>query len=361
LNQPDSRVRRINRLGGLGVDCDAAGLRLAGVALLHKRGHAFVPRPADEIELLLKAAYPADKTPFLSLSLASIADALNAGNLAKAAMTAVFLKLPELDADGAARIARVDDVLAKYDGQPRAQDGRFADGKMGAAAHHDRPPAQSAKPSSGPHQTSQQTLTHVATAADFATRKTPADAPGAIQFSPTLQGQFDVSWSRSFPGGRSKEQGGTIVTDRQGNLSVQNIGGVAADRKTFTPDYTMKDPAKFTPIGVFHTHPYDRSEGGYTGIAIDGGDAGGLIDSPAKFCVVQSGEKQFMFMKTSVTPQRVNWDALHMEGQRDSDAFGAKGNNFADSSAKAAIEIAAKYGLAYYEGHHGHFTRVYQK
>jgi hypothetical protein len=353
-----------NTPAGLGLSCDAAGLALAGVPLLRKGLDGFTPRAPGEIEALLLSAYgDGGWTTTLSASgLATVAEALNRGDLAKAMMAAVFLKLPELDPEGALRMARTDEVLAKYAGQPRQTTGRFAEGKLsGGDAHQERRPPQPSKPTVAAPHVQSQTTTHVATAADFATPKTPSDAPKAIQFSPTLQNQFNVLWTQSFPGSGSLERGGTIMTDRRGNLSLQNIGGTASTWRDFHPDLVAKDPANYKPVGLFHTHPYAKSEGGYTGIAIDGADAGGLIDSPAKFCIAQSGEKQFMFVKTGATQPHVLQPQLKAEGQDDVNAEAAKGNNFADASTKAAVEIARKYGLAYYEGSHGHFTRVYPR
>jgi hypothetical protein len=363
LTQPARLFRLADGAHSPGLACDATGLRLAGVPLLHKGDDGFSPRAPDEIDALLACAYGEGAVRLTASGLETVARALNQGDLAKAMTAAVFLRLPEPDANGAARLARADELLAKWDGQPHDAQGRFGQGKMrDAGAHQDRPPANPAKPlASAPHLPAQ-TNTRVATATDFATPKTPADAPKTVQFSPTLQGQFNALWSQSFPGNSSMERGGTIMSDRHGSLSLQNVGGQGGDSGVFHPDLVAKDPANYRPIGLFHTHPYAKSEGGYTGIAIDGGDAGGLIDSPAAFCIAQSGDKQFMFMKTGATqPPPVSQPAMKAEGQRDANAESAKGFSFADASTRAAIEIAQKYGLAYYEGSHGHFTRIYPK
>jgi hypothetical protein len=362
LTQP-ARLFRLDDAQGSGLTCDATGLRLAGVALLHKGEGGFAPRAPDEVEALLACAYGEGAVSLSASGLETVARALNQGDLAKAMTAAVFLRLPEPTPNGAARLARADELLAKWDGQPRSDGGEYGEGKMSdAGAHQDRRTAQPAKhPAGAPHLPAQ-TNTRVATATDFAPPKTPTDAPRAIQFSPTLQGQFNALWRQSFPGNSSMERGGTIMSDRHGSLSLQNVGGRGGDSGVFHPDLVAKDPANYRPIGLFHTHPYAKSEGGYTGIAIDGGDAGGLIDSPATFCIAQSGDKQFMFMKTGATrPPPVNQLAMQAEGQRDANTERANGNSFPDASARAAIEIAQKYGLAYYEGSHGHFTRVYPK
>ena len=121
------RFRLTNEPGALGLSCSASGLALAGVALLDKGENGFTPRSAGDVEALLKRAYPEHDGPIdLSSGLAVVASALNTGDLTKAMIAAVFLKLPELDWDGAVRIARAEEALAKYDpAQPRDWHGRW--------------------------------------------------------------------------------------------------------------------------------------------------------------------------------------------------------------------------------------------
>ncbi len=127
------RFRLTNDPGGLGVGCDSTGLTLAGVALLQKGARGFEPRTTDEIEALLEQAYPElAERPQVSGGLEVVADALNAGDLTKAMIAAVFLRLPELNWDAAVRVARTDDTLAKqYDAEePRDERGRWTVGQL---------------------------------------------------------------------------------------------------------------------------------------------------------------------------------------------------------------------------------------
>ena len=65
--------------------------------------------------------------------LGAVARALNAGDIAQAMISAVLLKLPELDWDGAVRIARAEEALTKYsEDQPRDWHGRWTTGVSGA-------------------------------------------------------------------------------------------------------------------------------------------------------------------------------------------------------------------------------------
>ncbi len=49
--------RLTNEPGGRGLSCTESGLSLAGVPLLRKSATGFAPRPAAEIETLIRAAY----------------------------------------------------------------------------------------------------------------------------------------------------------------------------------------------------------------------------------------------------------------------------------------------------------------
>ena len=117
--------RLTNEPGGLGLSCSHAGVSLAGVPLLRRTQAGFVPRPASEIASLPKAAYGADPTGLQS-RIGTIAEALNRGDFAFAAIAAVQTRTPELSAPAAARLVNVDKELAKYDpDEPRDWHGRW--------------------------------------------------------------------------------------------------------------------------------------------------------------------------------------------------------------------------------------------
>jgi hypothetical protein len=194
-------------------------------------------------------------------------------------------------------------------------------------------------------------------ASDIASATSPSNAPAKIQFAPEVQKVFETLRYRSFPGGKSKEQGGTIVADSKGKLSIQNIGGDGSTSGSFTPKLTLKDPSKYSAVGVFHTHPYDKSEGSYTGVSLSGGDAGTFINSGLKIDVVQSGAKQFAYMRTDKTP--VSVDAVKLDNDQNARIAELvdKGYTFPQASRTAAAETAKAYGLAYYEGSGGTLVR----
>jgi len=87
----------------------------------------FAPRPAEEIAALMKGAYGRDIDPAdLSPGLDVIAQALNRGDLGRAMIAALRLRLPDLNWEGATRIAKADEALTKYDpSEPRDWHGRW--------------------------------------------------------------------------------------------------------------------------------------------------------------------------------------------------------------------------------------------
>ena len=135
----EQRFRLGDGPGGLGLNCEETGVSLAGVPLLRKTANGFRPRSASEIDALMKGAYGRERhAARLAAGLQVAADALNLGDIGRAMIATLHLRLPELSDDGAAGIAHADDVLAKYNpDEPRDERGRWTTG--GAA-----PPRSSA-------------------------------------------------------------------------------------------------------------------------------------------------------------------------------------------------------------------------
>jgi hypothetical protein len=197
------------------------------------------------------------------------------------------------------------------------------------------------------------------TSADFAVVASPKDAPSTIRFSSSVQQIFETQRQNSFPGGKSKEQGGTIVFDKKsGAVSIQNIGGNGSTSGSFSPNLTLKDSAKYGTLGIFHTHPYDKSEGSHTGVSLSGGDAAYLINNSHNVIVAQSGDRQFAFIRTAKTPASVDATALNDAQNNRIAELTTKGYTFPQASRIAAQETAVKYDLAYYQGSNGVLQRV---
>ncbi len=184
--------------------------------------------------------------------------------------------------------------------------------------------------------------------------KAPRDCPKQFDMS-GINKDFDQQWANSFPGGVSQEQGGTIVSNGAGKLKLINTAGGTSG--SFSPNLSVGANERIE--GIFHTHPYDLSEGGYTGVSLSGGDAGYLINGKQNLIVAQSGKEQFMYMRTDSTPDIVESVSLNdAQNSRIAELLG-KGSSFSNASKIAAQETAKSLGLAYYEGSGGVFSRVY--
>ncbi len=124
--------------GSLGLSCNKEGVVLAGVPLLSRAEAGFAPRPESEIRRLLGEVYgdgfPVE--PVIS-GLGVAAKALNSGDLPRAMIAAVQLKLPSLDWHRAVRMAQADDALSKY--SPDHREIGMGDGRREPQAAEPRP------------------------------------------------------------------------------------------------------------------------------------------------------------------------------------------------------------------------------
>ncbi|MDE1145222.1 MAG: hypothetical protein PW843_01205 [Azospirillaceae bacterium] len=383
--------------GGLGLSCTGEGLALAGVPLLAKGAGGFQARPAAEVAVLLRRAY-AGAAPDAQFDvplgatvlpgLAKIADALNRGDLVQAMIRAVHLRLPELDWDAAVRLAQANDNLAKYSpDQPRDDHGRWTDaggaGEEAAGPIEEKPKqegtAAPVKPTARPKQKKdapKQAAPHYATAADFVLPASPAAAPLSFQFSPAFDQQSQTFWEQSLaplrnangappPKGQKEwvvEQGATIVATKDGALEFQNIGGLprpaSEKNREFLPDLKIKDPENYTLVGTIHTHPYDSR---LTGVSFSGGDTETVMDYNINMSFLQSGEKQFLFLKTKQTPKAFNAkDIIKYQDERVHNLMKENKEMTEErASSIANYEAARDNNLAYYEGNHGKLYRNY--
>ena len=111
-----------------GLECDADGLRIAGLALLKSETSSWGrkrwrPAPLPEIQRALSRAYgrPIDAAAKLR-GLAVVASALNDGELARAQIAAVLLRLPDLAEAARAESIRLGEPKAAADTAPVAKD-----------------------------------------------------------------------------------------------------------------------------------------------------------------------------------------------------------------------------------------------
>lgn len=123
----DRTARREGSISSIGLNCTANGVSLAGVALLRKTTAGLTPRPMDELRKLMEELYDR-KIDLIRVrsGLEVIAQALNRGDLGRAMVAAVQLKLPAMDWKQAVTITNIETSLSKYDpDQPRDDYGRW--------------------------------------------------------------------------------------------------------------------------------------------------------------------------------------------------------------------------------------------
>jgi len=128
MGLPIVKYRLSDEPRDFGLSCGAHGLTLAGVPLLKRTEAGFQPRPLEEIGRLIGRAYQTDADiAGLMGGLNAVARALNGGEQTRAMVAALLLKLPDLDWDGAARIALADEALSKAGFNP--DEGRDSQGR----------------------------------------------------------------------------------------------------------------------------------------------------------------------------------------------------------------------------------------
>lgn len=116
-------------------------------------GAGLAPRPADEISALMKAAYGQETySNSLMAGLNVVAQALNRGDLGRAMVAALRLKLPELTPEGAIRIAQAHDTLTKFDpSEPRDWRGRWTAEGESRAVNSTSPERRPGRTNRAPH------------------------------------------------------------------------------------------------------------------------------------------------------------------------------------------------------------------
>lgn len=183
---------------------------------------------------------------------------------------------------------------------------------------------------------------------------TPNDAPNEVDLR-SLHSDFAKLWADSFPLEKSQERGGSIVIGSDGKLEITNLvqgkqGNIALNLEA--------SPGKKV-VGAFHTHPYDVFEDCQTGISFSGEDVASAINDGHNVEVVQSGREQFMLMRTTTTPEKVDYELLKHNTRRRISKLRAQGYSLKTAVEQATIENARKYNLAYYEGTGGVLRRVF--
>jgi hypothetical protein len=189
----------------------------------------------------------------------------------------------------------------------------------------------------------------------------PAGAPPSVTFPDGVNERFQEQWDNSLPGGYADEQGGTLTYDKMfGTLGLTNLeGGFSfGGGGSFTPDRSLSSPDAFGVLGAFHTHPYSQTEGGFTGVSFSGQDVATMLAQGDTLAVVQSGDEQFMLVRTDETPTNIDPQAVGNQIDARSAELQRQGVDFVTANNQAVQEAADRLGLAYYAGSDGTLDRV---
>ncbi len=178
------------------------------------------------------------------------------------------------------------------------------------------------------------------------------DAPKTVTLPPDVNKAIQDGYKASFPKGKSQEHGGTLVKDSKGNIKVVNAGSGTSG--TFSPNRTVGKGE--TIVGTYHTHPYDKSEGGHTGVSFSGADIA-YAHYYKEPIYVDAGDKQFMITGTKSTPN-VPHAEISSAWDKEFKKLLKSGKSMQDASAGATNAVAQKYNMAYYEGKNGTLKKV---
>ena len=221
----DRTFRLTNEPGGLGLSCTHSGLTLAGVPLLLKSEDGFALRSPDEIEALVGAAYGAEAiTPELLRGFDAVTRALNRGDVALAMTAAVMTRLPELDWDGAARLATAEQRLRKnYNPfEPRDWHGCWTDDDGADASGRDNLPENPIDFGPG---TSGSSLDSQSTSS--ATQDNPNDEDEEPDNRPPLERKYDdlgpVAFAKQVTlfGDQLSRQGGELTPEEKASARAE--------------------------------------------------------------------------------------------------------------------------------------------
>jgi len=191
-----------------------------------------------------------------------------------------------------------------------------------------------------------------------------ADAPDAIALPKELSEGMQSAWDDSLPGGKSQEQGGNLARNKDGSYGWRK--GSAGSSGMYSPDYgdVGKDQ---TLVGVGHTHPYDKSEGGHTNVSFSGGDISSIVyeKQTQPLNIVQSGETVFVLARTEEFEKLLaGLDAAGLKKLEQkiektwNDVYTTAKGKIPERAEAATRATCKAFHLVYYRGKGGSLTKV---
>jgi hypothetical protein len=157
---------------------------------------------------------------------------------------------------------------------------------------------------------------------------------------------------------RQNPSGDLHMTDR-GMGDADHADASAMDSPFVKGAHHTHDNGSVDPrFGKVNIDP--RTGRPYTGGAVSGGDAAGLIKSGALFSIAQAGKDQTMFVRTDRTPKlgRDDRERLAADHKATVERYYDQGESWDDATLHAAKDTAARFGFGLYKGEGGIMNRV---
>ena len=182
---------------------------------------------------------------------------------------------------------------------------------------------------------------------------TIAAAPRNISLPVELADELRNLWQSTvdmLPRHGEREFSAVLVKDAHNHIRLRNgrMGG-----GTYSPPDRTLPETGFVIIGAAHTHPKT------TDVGFSGGDIAYIIRNQDLVSLLICGEEQFMLLRTGQsTNHPLHEDKMQEENLKMIDALKLQGRSRAGAVRQSSHAMAAKFGLAYYEGKNGLLTRI---
>lgn len=171
----------------------------------------------------------------------------------------------------------------------------------------------------------------------------PKPCPATFTTPDDVYKAIGDAWNRSGHGGDTvQEQGGRMVTDKDGKSVIRTGGGGGGSISL------PAEQAGDTTTGTFHTHPYSKSEHSTIGVSFSGPDITNFI-SGSQGGVKYIGAGSCNFILNTVDLAARNKCKTEDTTKRWNDAFAKAGGTFQQKVETAVKAAIANCGICYYK------------
>jgi hypothetical protein len=191
-------------------------------------------------------------------------------------------------------------------------------------------------------------LTHVVQQASAESKlhrkeETAVECPATYTIPDDVHTGLEEAWKKSGHGGDTvAEQGGRIVTDKDGKRVIRTGGGGSGSISL------PAEQAGDTTTGTFHTHPYSKSEGSTIGVSFSGGDISNFVSGgQGTVKYIGAGTCNFV-LNTVSTAARDTCKTVDLP-KRWNDAFAKASGTFQEKVETAVKTTIVNCGMCYYK------------